>query len=189
MMQSSNGQQNPMLGYLVNQDGNIMFPMLGNVKAVGLSRTALADTLTARLDREGFVKKPNVMVRFLQLKINVLGEVKSPGLHVFTNDRITILDAIAAAGDLTVSGRRDNIILIREEKGQRRIIHLNLVKTDFINQDGFQLQQNDVVYVSANNLKLKEVNFNPLFTKDLAIITTLVSLSLVVFNLVLLLNR
>jgi polysaccharide export outer membrane protein len=98
-----------------------------------------------------------------------MGEVKAPGTNTFSADRITILDAIAAAGDLSDRGRRDKITIIREEAGQKKSYQINLLNTDFINSPVFQLQQNDVVYVNANNIKLKETNFDPQFQRDLQI--------------------
>ena len=99
----------------------------------------------------------------------MLGEVKVPGTKSFSADRITILDALSAAGDLSDRGRRDNITVIREEGGQKKSYKINLLNTDFINSPVFQLQQNDVVYVNANIIKLKETNFDPQVQRDLQI--------------------
>jgi len=167
-----NQQQNggaSTIGFLVDEKGFIKYPMLGKVQALGLTREELAKNLETELAKKEYVKDPNIQVRFLQLKVNVLGEVKSPGTKSFTADRITILDAISAAGDLTDRGRRDNITIIREEAGQKKSYKINLLNTDFINSPVFQLQQNDVVYVNANYIKLKETNFDPQFQRDLQI--------------------
>ena len=157
------------IGFLVDEQGFIKYPMLGKVQAVGLTREALAQKLETELGKKEYVKEPNIQVRFLQLKVNVMGEVKAPGTKTFSADRITILDAISAAGDLSDRGRRDNITVIREVAGQKKSYQINLLNTDFINSPVFQLQQNDVVYVNANYIKLKETNFDPQFQRDLQI--------------------
>jgi polysaccharide export outer membrane protein len=156
-------------GFLVDEEGYIKYPMLGKVQAAGMTRDALAHKLETELAKKEIVKEPNIQVRFLQLKVNVMGEVKAPGTKSFSADRITILDAIAAAGDLSDRGRRDKITVIREEAGQKKSYQVNLLNTDFINSPVFQLQQNDLVYVNANNIKLKETNFDPQVQRDLQI--------------------
>jgi polysaccharide export outer membrane protein len=156
-------------GFLVDEEGFIKYPMLGKLQVAGMTRNALAQKLETELAKKEYVKEPNIQVRFLQLKVNVMGEVKAPGTKTFSADRITILDAIAAAGDLNDRGRRDNITVIREEAGQKKSYQVNLLNTDFINSPVFQLQQNDVVYVNANIIKLKETNFDPQVQRDLQI--------------------
>ena len=157
------------IGFLVDEEGYIKYPMVGKVQAAGLTRDSLSHVLEATLAKKEYVKDPNIQVRFLQLKVNVLGEVKFPGTKSFSADRITIFDAISAAGDLSDRGRRDNITVIREVSGQKKTYQINLLNTDFINSPVFQLQQNDVVYVNANYIKLKETNFDPQFQRDLQI--------------------
>ena len=157
------------IGFLVNEEGYIKYPMIGQVQAAGLTRDELAKKIETELAKKELVKEPNVQVRYLQLKVNVLGEVKQPGTKSFSADRITIFDAISSAGDLTDRGRRDNITVIREEGGQKKSYQVNLLNTDFINSPGCQLQQNDVIYVNANYIKLKETNFDPQFARDLQI--------------------
>ena len=156
-------------GFLVDEEGFIKYPMLGKLQVAGMTRNALAQKLESELAKKEYVKEPNIQVRFLQLKVNVMGEVKAPGTKTFSADRITILDALAAAGDLSDRGRRDNITVIREEAGQKKSYQVNLLNTDFINSPVFQLQQNDVVYVNANIIKLKETNFDPQVQRDLQI--------------------
>lgn len=166
MNQQQMGGANPF-GFLVDEEGYIKYPMLGKVKAAGLTRDELETALEKGLAAKEFVKEPNIKVRFLQLRVNVLGEVKQPGTKSFSADRITILDAIGASGDLTDRGRRDNITVIREENGQKKSYQINLLNTEFINSPAFQLQQNDIIYVNANNIKLKEANFDTQILRDL----------------------
>ncbi len=121
------------------------------------------------------MKEPIVQVRFMQIKINILGEVKSPGTKIFTSDRITIIDALGAAGDLSDMGRRDNIKLIREEQGEQKAYTVNLLDANFMSSQGYQLQQNDIIYVYANNIKLKELKYNPNVNRDFALTSSVLS--------------
>lgn len=176
-------------GFLVDEEGFIKYPMVGKLQVAGMTRDALASKLETELAKKEYVKEPNIQVRFLQLKVNVMGEVKAPGTKTFSADRITILDAIAAAGDLSDRGRRDNITVIREEAGQKKSYQINLLNTDFINSPVFQLQQNDVVYVNANYIKLKETNFDPQVQRDLQIGLSVASGLSFLINLFLLFKR
>ena len=176
-------------GFLVDEEGFIKYPMVGKVQAAGLTRDSLAHVLEAALAKKEYVKEPTIQVRFLQLKVNVLGEVRAPGTKSFSADRITILDALSAAGDLSDRGRRDNITIIREEAGQKKSYQINLLNTDFINSPVFQLQQNDVVYVNANYINLKETNFDPQVQRDLQIGLSVASGLSFLINLFLLFKR
>ena len=136
-----------------------------------------------------FVKEPNVLVRFMQLRVNVLGEVKAPGQKYFNSDRISVLDAIGAAGDLTDRGRRDRIIILREDHGTMQVLPVNLIDADFIGGEGYQLQQNDIVYVAADDNKLRETSFNPSTMRDLQIGATITSLAGFLINFLFVLSR
>jgi polysaccharide biosynthesis/export protein len=163
-------------GYLVDQNGYIRFPMLGMVKASGLTRSGLSDYLQNQLADKDLVKGPIVEVRYLQLKVNMLGEVRTPGIKTFNSDRVTIIDAITAAGDLTDRGRRDNVKLIREDdKGRQKVITVNLLNADFMTTDAYQLQQNDIIYVYANNIKLKQTKLDPKVDHDLQVGSTILA--------------
>ena len=178
-----------IFGYLVDADGHITFPLLGRIRAGGLTREELAAYIQGQLTVREFVKEPSVLVRFTNLRVNVLGEVKVPGTKTFTADRITVLEAIAAAGDLTDRGVREHIIVLRQEQDRVTPIRIDLTDPAFTDSPGFQLRQNDIVYVAANDLKLREVNFNPRFVRDLSITTAIASLMVLVINLVFVLSR
>lgn len=186
--QQSGGGSSPS-GFLVDEEGYIKYPMLGKIKVSGLTRDELEKSIEKVLDQKEFVKEPNVKVRFLQLQVNVLGEVKQPGTKSFSADRITILDAISASGDLTDRGRRDNITIIREEAGQKKSYQINLLNTEFISSPVFQLQQNDIVYVNANNIKLKEVNFDPQTLRNMQFLSFAITGLSLVMNLIILTRR
>lgn len=158
-------------GYLVDLDGNIQIPQLGTVKAAGLSKSQLQVILLNKL--KDYVKDPVVNIRFLNYKINVLGEVSRPGQYPITNDKPTLIDAIGMAGDLTIFGRRDSVWIYREFNGKREFGVVNLNSVETFNSPYFYLRQNDVVYVLPNNRKL--ANIDQTSQRNLAATTQILS--------------
>lgn len=152
-------------GYTVDLEGNIEMPVVGRIRAAGLTRTQLAQKIRDTL--RPYVRDPGVLVRYLQFKVNVLGEVSSPGTKSFPTDRVTLIDALGASGDLTNFGRRENIMVFREENGERKMYEVDLRSAALFQSPVFQLQQNDLVYVSANKIKLTQVGNNPKTQNDL----------------------
>lgn len=147
------------IGYVVGINGDIDFPIIGRVKAVGLTRIQLQKELVDKLSV--YIKDPAVSVRSLQFNVNILGEVKSPGIKNFPIDRVTIIDAISAAGDLTDFGKRKDVTVIREENGKNLYIKIDLTSGTLFQSPAYQLQPNDIVYVGANSKKLEAINKNP----------------------------
>lgn len=137
----------PLIGYLVNENGNIEFPVIGTMKIQGLTLVELKEKLEKELVDGGYLLHPVVNVRFLNFRITVLGEVNRPGTFIFSSERVTLLDAIGQAGDLSPYGNRKNIIVIREQDGQRSIGELDLKSGTIFGSPFFYLKQNDVVYV------------------------------------------
>ena len=137
--------------YTVDEDGDIDFPVLGKLHVAGMKRVEVAEMIKQRL--EGQVLNPIVTVNLLGAKISVMGEVARPGYVGLSNGHVTLLDALAAAGDLTPYGRRDNVLVTREVDGKLQIARLNLGSTDIYSSPFFYLQQNDVVYVSPNKVR------------------------------------
>lgn len=142
---ASGGAASKSIGYLVESDGNIQFPFLGRIHAEGLSRHDLEDTLTNRL--KDYTKNPVVNVKFLNYNFSVIGEVTRPGRFDMDNERVTILQALGMAGDLTVLGKRQNILVIREFNGQREFGRVDLLSKNIFESPYFYLKTNDVVYV------------------------------------------
>lgn len=141
--------------YLVDNEGTIDFPILGRLSVVGLTKNECEDMIKDRL-KEYLRETPVVMVRMPNFKITVLGEVGHPGQFTITNEKVNILEALALAGDMTVYGVRDNVKLVREDqKGKKHIYTLDLTDATIIYNPLYQLQQNDIVYVSPNKLKAK----------------------------------
>jgi len=139
-------------GYKVDEDGTIDFPVLGKLVVAGMTPSVLRDTLKSKLN--DYLKVPTVNVRFLNYKITVLGEVTHPATYVVTSERATIVDLLGMAGDLTIYGRRDNIMVVREEKGKRTFARLDLTSSKVFNSPYYFLKQNDLVYVEPNKTKV-----------------------------------
>jgi polysaccharide export outer membrane protein len=139
-------------GYLVDEKGNISIPYLGKVKAAGLTRMQLTDTLSAELKR--YIDSASVTVRLTNYRITILGEVVKPGTFVIPNERVTILDAIGLAGDLTIYGKRNNIRVIRQTNEGKQTGTLDINKGDIFGSPYFFLRQNDIVYVEMNDKKI-----------------------------------
>ena len=170
-------------GFLVNENGDIFYPNLGKLHAAGFTTIQLKNQIEQRLD--SLVKNPEVLIRFLNFKVDVLGEVRSPGSKTFNNQRVTIIDALSAAGDLTDQGKRDNVLVFREENGEVKHYTVDLRGGNTLfNSPVFQLQQNDMVYVSPNDVKLKTVKRDPNVDRDLQLTLSFVSLAAFVITLI-----
>ena len=145
-------QTTPMLQYyIVDEAGDIDFPVLGKLHVSGLKRNEVADLVKTRLEQQ--VVRPMVQVNLIGARVSVLGEVTKPGPVDMSSGRLTILEALAAAGDMTPYGKRDNVLVSREINGKIEIARLDLRKTDIYTSPYYYLQQNDVVYVSPNRVR------------------------------------
>ena len=141
--------------YLVNTEGNIEMPIIGSVQAIGLTKVQLQDSLVEKISN--YVKNPIVLIKFADFKVNVLGEVKLPGAINFVRDKVTIIDAISAAGDLTEYGKREDITVLREENGNKKQYIIDLRDGKLFQSPVYQLQPNDIVYVGANTRKMRSL--------------------------------
>lgn len=139
--------------YLVDITGNIDFPVLGQLHVEGLTRRQLTELIKKRLINEELLKDPMVTVNFLNFKFSVLGEVGHVGTFEVKGDRITLLEALAMAGDLTPRSRLDRIAVIREYGNKRRILFHDIRSKDIFTSPYYYLQQNDIVYVEPTNMK------------------------------------
>lgn len=144
-------------GYLVDNDGNINFPILGKIHVQGLTKTECQDVIAQRIRRYlNQAENPIVTVRMSSYRVVVIGEVASPGVVQVAQEKMSIVEALAQSGDLTIYGKRDNILLIREdEQGEKHHVRLNLNDANLINSPYYYLQQNDMIYVEPNNVKAK----------------------------------
>jgi polysaccharide export outer membrane protein len=173
--------------YTINAAGNIDLPMIGSVKAAGLTIVQLQTILAEKL--VSYVKDPLVRVKYAQFVINVLGEVKSPGTKNFPTDNVTIIDALSISGDLTDDAKREDIMVIREENGRRKYFKVDLKSGAVFQSPVYQLQPHDLLYIPANKNKLIRINQNPASGKVLSTSLTVVSLITTVVSLILFANR
>lgn len=158
---STYGQSQGVSGYTVDSEGNIDFPVLGKIHVEGMTREEIGRYIKDELVGQDLVKDPVVTVEFMNLTVSVMGEVAKPGRYAIERDRITILDALSMAGDLTIYGRRDAVMVQRMEGDTLQVYELNLVSgQDVYNSPAFYLQQNDLVYVAPNDVKVRESTVN-----------------------------
>ena len=163
--------------YLVDNNGNIDFPVLGTLHIGGLTKSQAENMIKEKL--KTYIKEnPIVNVRMANYKISVMGEVAHPGTFTITNEKVNIMEALAMAGDMTVYGQRDKVKLIREDaQGNRQVIPLNLNDADIIVSPYYYLQQNDVVYVTPNKTKAKNASISNSTTIWFSVVGTLVALA------------
>ena len=163
--------------YLVDNQGNIDFPVLGTIHLGGLTKGEAEQLVKDKLAPQ-FHRAPIVTVRMVNYKISVIGEVASPGTFTISNEKVNLFEALAMAGDMTIYGIRDNVKLIREDNaGKREIITLNLNDTDILQSPYYYLQQNDIVYVTPNKTKAKTSNISTSTTIWFSVVGSLVSLA------------
>ena len=152
---ASAGQQR-LMGYVVDEQGFIDFPVLGKINIAGKTRWEVAEFIKNKLIQDGYLTDAVVTVEFMNFKVSVLGEVSSPGTFTIEGDKVTVLQALSLARDLTIFGRRDNVSVIREQNGQRTIYEINLTDVDLFKSPAYYLQQNDIVYVQQNDIKARQ---------------------------------
>ncbi|OAQ42404.1 sugar transporter [Pedobacter psychrophilus] len=142
---------NPFEGYLVDDKGEIQFPVLGTIKVAGLTTTQLRQSLKEKLTK--YLNTPVVNARIVNFKISVLGDVAKPDVYSVKNERITILEALSLAGDLTITAKRNDVLIIREQNGERQYVPVNLNSKDLFKSDYYYLKSNDVIYVQPSKTK------------------------------------
>lgn len=188
---TGNGGNGQMAYYTVDQNGEINFPVLGKVKIEGLNRSQVAQKIFDELTSHNLLKDPIITVEFVNTHVSVLGEVASPGLYNFNDDHLTILDAIAAAGDLKINGLRENILVLRANgDGQQEAYRVNLLDAQSLaSSPVFYLQQDDVIYVEPNDKVKRETtpNGNSPFTPSFWI--SMGSVAMTVATLIVTLTR
>ncbi|MFH4965346.1 polysaccharide biosynthesis/export family protein [Gaetbulibacter sp. M235] len=171
------GSNAQFLDYLIDIDGNIDFPVLGKVKLVGLTVEEGKELLKEKLS-EGYLKDPIVNLRILNFRVSVLGEVRNPGTYQISGERISIMEALGLAGDLTIKGRRDNILVVRDFNGTKTYTRINLTNKEVFNSPVYFLTQNDVVYVEPNNSAMSSAKGDTRIGLILSISSLLISLAI-----------
>jgi polysaccharide biosynthesis/export protein len=147
-----------MQTYLIDTNGNIEFPVLGTITIGGLTRGEANSFLKEKLTE--YIKNPIVNIRLANFTITVLGEVNSPGTYTVQDEKISLIEALGLAGDLTIQGRRDNILLVREIDGEKRYTFFDLTSINVVNSQNYYLTQNDFIYVEPNTAKIKSSSYN-----------------------------
>lgn len=143
--------------YLIDENGEINYPVLGKLKLAGMTRNEAIIYMKDRL--RDYIKDPGVNIHISNFKVTVLGEVLQPGTFNLNNERITVLEALGLAGDLTINGVRDNVLVIREREGNKEFHRVDLTKNDVVNSPVYYLKQNDVVYVEPNKAQIQSSAF------------------------------
>lgn len=171
--------------YLVDNNGNINYPVIGMVNVSGMTVRQCEEFITAKIKPYmADTEKPVVTVRMSSFRISVMGEVNHPGTFSVSTEKISILEALAQAGDLSIYGKRDNVMLIREDATGEKSVHiLNLNDANIINSPYYYLQQNDIVYVEPNKVKAQNASIGQVTTLTMSAVGVLVSVASLVVNI------
>lgn len=173
-MQPQNVQLLQLDGYLVSLDNTIKFPVLGEISTENQTTKQLENNIKEKLVSGGHLLDPTVNVRLINAKVTILGEVNMPGTYNFTEQNITILQALGYAGDLTIKGQRNDILITREVDGVRKVSHIDLTSAEFMNSEFYFIKPNDVIVVNPNNPRVKNAGF----VGDVGTVLTIASLAL-----------
>lgn len=160
--------------YMVNSDGEIEFPVLGTIKIEGMSTQDLKSYLQKELKE--FIKDPIINIRFLNFTVTILGEVNHPGTFHINGERVSLPEALGVAGDMSIFGRRDNILIVRETGGKKVYKYLDMRDPDILNSEYYYLQQHDIVYVEPNRAQRQSSSFNRNMSVYVSIASLLLSL-------------
>jgi polysaccharide export outer membrane protein len=182
---STNNSQ--VSAYTVDTDGNINFPIIGEIHVAGLQRAEVAEKIEKELIRTNMLKSPIVTVEFLNASVYVLGDVSSPGEFAISKECLNLIQLISMAGDLNITGQRDNVLVVRQEDGVSHAYRVDLTdKNSLFQSPAYYLQQNDVVYVEPNNMKKRSSrnNANTFVTPTfwMSVVSFLTTLGVLIFN-------
>jgi polysaccharide export outer membrane protein len=173
-VQSQNLQVLQLDGYLVSTENTIKFPVLGDISTANKTTKELETEIKNQLTSGGHLVNPTVNIRLINAKVTILGEVNKPGTYSFTEQNITILQALGYAGDLTINGKRDDILITREVDGVRKISHIDLTSASFMDSEFYFIKPNDNIIVNPNDTKVKTAGF----VGNVGTILTIASLAL-----------
>lgn len=159
--------------YLVNSRGEIDFPVLGKLQVANMTRSELTDMLTEKIS--AYVKSPIVTIQIRNFKVSVLGEVNKPGTVNVPNERLSVLDALGMAGDLTIYGNRANVLLIRDNNGRKEYHRFNLTSAEILTSPYYYLQQNDVLYIEPNKARKGNAKYSQSGQFNVSLASTIIS--------------
>ncbi len=161
VLRNTAAQAEGLAAYTVTKDGNIDFPVLGTLHIQGMTREELAGFIKGELMGRNLIKDPVVTVEFLNTGVSVLGEVRNPGRYDTNNDYLTVIDALTLAGDINIQGRRDNVLVMREENGVMNSYRLDMTNAQqLLNSPGYYLKQDDIIYVEPNDYRKRQTTNN-----------------------------
>lgn len=176
-------------GYLVNNEGDIIFPVLGRLHVLGKTHAQLAAEIEQKLVSEGHILDATVTVKLMNFKVSVLGEVRQPGQIEASGERLTIFEALSMVGDMTIYGQRHNVTVVREENGNRIVGEIDLTSKDVFDSPYYYLHQNDVVYVEPNMKQKKNAERDPMTLSYISSVVSIVSVLTSAFYYYLLAKR
>ncbi|MDB5121017.1 MAG: sugar transporter [Sphingobacteriales bacterium] len=175
-MPSQTNNLTPVFGYLIDEEGFITLPLVGKLKVSGLTTKEATHSITAQLDK--YLQQPTVNVRILNFRVSILGEVARPSVYTIPNEKITLPEALGLAGDLTIYGQRNNVLIVRETEGKREFSRIDLTKRDLFNSPYYYLHANDVIYVEATKGKVtstdRTVQIAPIILSGLSLLTVII---------------
>lgn len=176
---TNNSLNSQSTGFLVDKNGEIELSLVGKIKVKGLTTYQAKELIKEKVS--SFYKEPNVQLRFANFKVSVLGEVNAPSTYTLPNEKVTVLDALSLAGDLTIYGRRENILIVRDTDGKKEFARLNLNSSEIFSSPFYYLKQNDVIYVEPNKARVSANNAAQIQT--LGIVTSIVSVVVLAISL------
>lgn len=162
--------------YAIDVNGEIDYPKIGKIRLAGKTRAQAMDFLKNEVSR--FIVNPGISMEVRNFRVTVLGEVKAPGTYPVNNDRITVLEALGLAGDLTINGVRKNVMVIREQNGKKEEFRIDLTQRDVLNSPAYYLTQNDVIYVEPNGARIQSSKYTQntsIFVSVASVIITVIS--------------
>ena len=165
-------------GYMVNTDGNISLPILGNIQVLGKTTSEVEDLIKKTLIEQGQLTNPTVSVIVTNAKITILGDIGSPGTYPYLEQNVTLLQAIGYAGDLSMTGKRNDILIIREENGKRTYGNIDMRKTDWFKSEYYYIKPNDIIYVYPNGPKVNSAGYITNYTGLVGVFFTALSIYL-----------
>lgn len=178
MVQQQQFQNRVIDGYIVGDDGTINMPLLGSINTKNQTPQSIAKDIQEALS--SFIKNPSVNVRILNFRVSILGEVKQPGTFTVFEERFTIPQALGLAGDLTINGDRNNVLIIRNENGKKTSYKIDLTKSEFMKSPVYFLKQNDILYVPPNTARVKSSGLVGNSSTLVSILSLAVSLFIVI---------
>ncbi|MDH8702535.1 polysaccharide export outer membrane protein [Dysgonomonadaceae bacterium PH5-43] len=167
-------------GYLVDQNGDINFPVIGKVHLGGLTKIQAVSLLQKKIGE--FIDEPLVNIRFMNYKVTVLGEVNRPGVFTINSEKLSLPEALALAGDMTIYGQRENVEICRVENGEKKFYYVDMTSPEVFFSEAYYLQQNDIVYIRPNKSKSMSSSYNPMVGTLISVATLLITITTLILN-------